>query len=239
MVELTLTFERKPIKSYQLDKPIILIGRDPTCDIQIDNVGISRHHARIEKKNDIFMLSDLASGNGTFVNGKRITSYNLNNGDEIGLWNYSVVFKAFEQVSDSAPSAAPEKPAAPKIDLDMTIAIDRNQLEMKQKERGSMIRGYLAFEEKGHGNRFFSLLKSTTFWGKDSFCDFKLSGFFIMPKHAMIVRDESGFRFINFASHSQGLINNMVKPDYRLKDGDTIKIGNILYKFFNGLPPVK
>lgn len=240
MVELTLTFERKPIKTYSFDKEAILIGRDPTCDIQIDNVGVSRHHARVEKRIDVYILTDLASGNGTFVNGKKINHHNLNDGDEIGLWNYSLLFKIIGQPIKTSPAEIKGKDVSPsKMDLDMTISIDKNQLEAKQRERGSTIRGYLLYQEVKRNERTYSLLKTTTFWGKDPTCDFRLDGWFIMPKHNMIVRDENGFRFVNFAKHKRGTINKEPVSDHRLKDGDVIKIGKISYKYFTGLAPIK
>ncbi|MBI4833651.1 MAG: FHA domain-containing protein [Planctomycetes bacterium] len=258
MIELTLSFERKPIKTFKLNKDTVLLGRDPTCDVQIDNVGVSRHHARIEKRGPAYVVLDLASGNGTYVNGKRVNQYNLNDGDEIGLWNYSILFKIMDEVPACAPqqcvpqpctppTEAKEKPAAPppppkKLDMDMTIAIDSRQLDLKQKERSSTIRGYLVFQDAKRGTRNFSLLKTATFFGADEDCDFHLKGSFLkamMPKHACILRDESGFRFVNFASHARGTVNNSDIKDQRLKDGDVIEIGGMTYKYFNGLPAIK
>jgi len=242
MIELTLSFERKPIKSYKFNKDVILIGRDPTCDIQIDNVGISRHHCRIERQGNIYILSDLASGNGTFVGGQRITKHNLNDGDEIGLWNYSLLFKSLggDPVVQCAPTAEPkEKKPLPKMDLDATIAIDSRQLDLKQRERSSTVRGYLTYQEPKRGERTYSLIKTATFFGKGDHCDFRLSGWFIMPKHAMVLRDETGFRFVNFAKHSLGTVNDKTVNDQRLREGDVIKVGGIAFKYHDGLPTVK
>src|SRR3989339_1953792 len=132
MVELTLTFERRPVNTFKLDKDVILIGRDPTCDVRINNVGISRHHARIEKHDNIYTLFDLGSSNGTYVKGQKITQHNLNSGDEINIWNFSIFFKIPESEQVKEEVKAPQK-----IDIDATIAIDRKQLDLRQKERSS------------------------------------------------------------------------------------------------------
>ena len=73
-------------KTYPLEGEEILIGREPDCTLQIDSPGISRRHARIIFQNNQFLLEDLGSSNGTFVNGERISGPQvLRNGDLISL----------------------------------------------------------------------------------------------------------------------------------------------------------
>ena len=59
-------------KSFPLVKDETTIGRDTTSDIVISDAEISRHHARIYKLGDSYMVEDLGSTNGTFVNGQRL-----------------------------------------------------------------------------------------------------------------------------------------------------------------------
>lgn len=232
MVELTLTFERRPVNTFNLDKDVILIGRDPTCDICIDNVGVSRHHARIEKHDNIYTLFDLGSGNGTFIRGQRITQHNLNNGDEISIWNFSIFFNLPQAEQAKTVDVTPQK-----IDINATIAIDRRQLEQKQKEKGSSLLAHLSYNEHKKGTATYAIMKTTTFFGKSPKCDFRIGGFFTQQRHAMIVRDEVGFRFVNLGNHNQGKVNGQKVDDYRLKHGDIIKIWSKTFNFNEGLPP--
>jgi len=79
-------------KEEQIVNEEIRIGRDPSCDITIDDVQISRNHVRLFNKEDNIYLEDLNSTNGTFINGKRITRIaQLNNGDLISLGENNVV----------------------------------------------------------------------------------------------------------------------------------------------------
>ncbi|MDI6788860.1 MAG: FHA domain-containing protein, partial [Planctomycetota bacterium] len=231
MVELTLTFERRPINTFKFDKDVILIGRDPTCDVRIDNVGVSRHHARIEKRDNIYSVSDLGSGNGTFVRGQRVTQHNLNDGDEITIWNFSIFFKLPEAEKPKVVEITPQK-----IDIDATIAIDRKQLELRQKERSSALLAHLSYTDPKKGVQTFSIMKTSTFFGKSPKCEFQIGGFFTQHRHASIIRDEIGFRFINFGNRSRGMINDQEVDDYRLKNGDVIKIVSRTFKFNEGLP---
>jgi hypothetical protein len=75
-----------PGKRVFLEKPTLLIGRDETCDLVIADRQVSRQHARIVLKGDGYILTDMGSKNGTFVNGREVGApYTLQDGDEIQL----------------------------------------------------------------------------------------------------------------------------------------------------------
>jgi pSer/pThr/pTyr-binding forkhead associated (FHA) protein len=57
---------------YPLERPELVIGRDPDCHIRLDNPQVSRRHARLLIEADRVVVSDLGSRNGTFVAGRRI-----------------------------------------------------------------------------------------------------------------------------------------------------------------------
>ena len=75
--------------SYDLDESEILIGRNPTTDITLIDEGISREHAIIlfDAEHQAFVVEDLQSTNGLKVNGKRVRSATLHDGDEIQIGN--------------------------------------------------------------------------------------------------------------------------------------------------------
>ena len=73
-------------KTYPLEGDEILIGREPASTLQIDSPSVSRKHARLTFQNHQYLLEDLGSSNGTFVNGERISkSWSLKNGDMISF----------------------------------------------------------------------------------------------------------------------------------------------------------
>src|SRR5947208_5742364 len=80
--------------SILLDKPILLLGRHPECDIQIDSRKISRRHCCIAQVNDFLVVRDLGSTNGVRINGVRVLEGRLTNGDEltIGTTRYQVTW---------------------------------------------------------------------------------------------------------------------------------------------------
>lgn len=71
---------------FELTKDVTLLGRDVTSDIVLGDSEISRQHARLSRTPGGYLLEDLGSTNGTFVNGERLVAPRvLNHGDVIGL----------------------------------------------------------------------------------------------------------------------------------------------------------
>lgn len=68
------------------NKSEIILGRSSTCDVVLDYGFISREHASIRKKNDnTYIITDLGSLNGTFINGKKIKKAEFTSQDDIYL----------------------------------------------------------------------------------------------------------------------------------------------------------
>lgn len=64
-------------------QPHTVLGRDSECDIIIPGTHLSRKHAEIAISGNKLLVKDLGSSNGTYVNGKQITSTELSPGDQI------------------------------------------------------------------------------------------------------------------------------------------------------------
>ena len=99
-------------KSYRLQthRPFTL-GRDPGNDIILRDPKVSRHHAEIVFERGFFVLHDLASANGTYVNGKRIRVAPLTHGARLRMGNtYGRFSEELPTENDAAPlAAAPEQ----------------------------------------------------------------------------------------------------------------------------------
>jgi pSer/pThr/pTyr-binding forkhead associated (FHA) protein len=73
-----------------------LIGRRPDNDIVLDSELVSRHHAALVREGRVVTLTDLASRNGTFVNGRKVEKHVLANRDVIEIGDCVLRFLAFE-----------------------------------------------------------------------------------------------------------------------------------------------
>lgn len=93
-----LTFKRgRTDVRIPMDRSETVIGRDPTCDIVLSEKSVSARHARIRRNaGGFFELEDLASTNGTAVDGERIETMTLQDGDTfvVGDTRFSILIAA-------------------------------------------------------------------------------------------------------------------------------------------------
>jgi pSer/pThr/pTyr-binding forkhead associated (FHA) protein len=94
-----------PIASAQI------IGRHHECDIAIASEEISRRHAQVKPTPDGVLVEDLGSSNGTYINGQRVQSGMLKNGDELRLdaIRFMLIVPGQEIPKPSGAPAAPAK----------------------------------------------------------------------------------------------------------------------------------
>lgn len=79
-------------RHYRLDRAVTYIGRGETCEIQIQDPGISRKHARVLVDPDgTVSLEDLGSTNGTFVENRRVDRHHLQDGDKIQFGRTTII----------------------------------------------------------------------------------------------------------------------------------------------------
>jgi len=89
-MKILLMIDKTVIKEYLFDQNEIIIGRGADSDICIDNITVSRKHARIAKGPANHFIEDMGSINGTFVNGHWVSKKLLDTGDEISIGKYSL-----------------------------------------------------------------------------------------------------------------------------------------------------
>jgi pSer/pThr/pTyr-binding forkhead associated (FHA) protein len=75
-----------------LSSDVLTIGRSPHSDLFLDDVTVSRHHARVLLDEGEFLVEDLNSLNGTYVNRRRIERHRLSDGDELQIGKFKLAF---------------------------------------------------------------------------------------------------------------------------------------------------
>ncbi|MBI4692913.1 MAG: FHA domain-containing protein [Gammaproteobacteria bacterium] len=81
--------------------PLVVIGRAPECTLSIDSPNVSRRHARLQAAQGQWILEDLGSMNGTFVNGQRIDApVTLKSGDRISFASFAYRFTGDGLIAD-------------------------------------------------------------------------------------------------------------------------------------------
>ena len=79
---------------FLLDTDVVTAGRHPDSDIFLDDVTVSRRHAEFRRAGAAFTVCDVGSLNGTYVNRDRIDEVALQDGDEVQIGKYRLVFFA-------------------------------------------------------------------------------------------------------------------------------------------------
>ncbi len=116
-----------PGATFSLEGDQLIIGRDSSSGVAINDAEVSRKHARLTFQGGKYVLEDLGSTNGTFVNGQRLASPTvLKSGDVVSLGEQIVlmyealsadagatVISARKSAPRSAPAPAPAPAAAP------------------------------------------------------------------------------------------------------------------------------
>ncbi len=108
-------------KQFELDEAVVSVGRDGTSRIRLHDTEVSRRHAEFRAKDDGYVLVDVGSANGTFVNNQRITEVPLKAGDHVAIGQTLLVYST----GSTAPPAAETSDLAEKISL-----ITRPDLEL-------------------------------------------------------------------------------------------------------------
>lgn len=77
---------------FVLDASLTKLGRHPDSEISLDDISVSRRHAEIERQSTEYVLRDVGSMNGTYVNQKRVDGVVLQQGDEILVGRFRLIF---------------------------------------------------------------------------------------------------------------------------------------------------
>jgi hypothetical protein len=79
--------------SFPLEGTVTLVGRLPECDVRLRDRGVSRRHLQISRIGPDFVLADLGSTNGTYVNGRRVRTARLAPGDTVRVGRTVLEFR--------------------------------------------------------------------------------------------------------------------------------------------------
>ena len=242
MPNLTLNFKDTTLEDYRLQKGHSLtIGRLQNNDVTIENLAVSGHHAKIDSVADGFVLVDLQSKNGSFVNEQLVNSHWLKNGDVISIGKHSLVF--FYSEDEVVPDEGSDE-------MEETMVIDTSQHRNMMKKSHSRVPkpvrkgnknkivGVLTYLAGGNGK--VKLSGKITKFGKHRTSDIVVKGLFVGRTSFTISRRPDGFYLSYVGGLSKPKINEKaVKQSAILNDLDIIDIGSTKLQFFTQKPHQK
>lgn len=223
MTLLLITSDTGETSEYQITSDSITIGRREDNDLCLPHLSVSGHHVRITREHGALIIEDLASTNGTLVNGTAVSHHVLTHLDEINLGLYDLLFKevAEETRPISAEIATITPAAAPPDHIDPEIRI-----ELEQDTR-SIVSEIAALQVEGgpKSGDVFVLEKSVTTLGKRG------------DQAGAIARKDSGYYFVplcldagngNIKINGNGLTR---KSEVKLTTGDNLELAGARVKF--------
>lgn len=243
MAKLVLKFEGSVLKEYPLQKGSVTIGRASTNDIVIDNLGVSGHHAKLILEEDHFVVEDMNSLNGTFLNQQRVRRSTLKSGDEILIGKHTL---AYVEEGSALDITAPQVEKTQKIQLgaDETVVLDTKQRrEMLAKATSIATEGSSPAAKEKVGclivldgkseQREYILTSKLCVIGKDSMATVKLKGWF-SPKVASIInRRDTHYEIAPSDKAGATKVNSEVLTAVRkLNEGDLIQVGSLKLQFY-------
>lgn len=94
----------KPELIFPVAGSQVTIGRDTGSHIQLPDVKVSRHHAVLEPDGEGWLLRDLGSSNGSYVNAERIEQRGLQHGDQIQIGPFCLYYLRDVDPEDFVPT---------------------------------------------------------------------------------------------------------------------------------------
>jgi len=224
----------------------LTIGRLKTNDVVIENLSVSGNHAKIFHHEKGFVLVDLKSKNGTFVNKNRVKAYLLKHKDIITIGKHILIYDNLRDVKREASASIANSPRTLEwISSDKTMFMDTaKHKQMLGKKVPKPVRktpvAVVQYLSGGAGE--IVLNKSVITIGKDTDSDIIVGGnysFFMGRTAATITKTDNNFELRYVGGFSKPKVNrNIIKSYIILHDEDIIEVGTVRLQFKQS-PPVK
>jgi pSer/pThr/pTyr-binding forkhead associated (FHA) protein len=242
MSQIVFKFKDKILGGFSLiDRKKLAIGRHPSNDIVIDNLAVSGYHARVEAKQDGFVITDLQSKNGTYLNNEPVTEACLNHKDIISIAKHSLVVDLMGEIDVGAAVGSVTSPeSTPSSFSDArTMALDTSderRLKGEEPAPEDTIaeqyypeRDILCFLQGGEGA--LDLSQKSVSIGINEDADIVITGLWsiIVGGPAATINKQAGDYFLRY---NGGLIKpkrngESVKGTVKLNHEDIIDVGPI------------
>ena len=231
MAQLTLQFKDLALKEFELTGQSMTMGREPDNDIVVENLLVSGYHARIDPAGREYVLTDLQSKNGTFVNGERVTSTKLKDGDQILVGKHTIVFTL-------SPEEIQEDQKLTEPTMFIEVAQGASEAEAQDPTPSGLDSTAISAERpavlsflSGGGDEY-EIKKKLVKLGKGEEADVHIGGLFTPKVAATISRRPTGYHLTPTGRAKVKVNDAQVGSSHRLREFDTIEIGPAKLQFY-------
>jgi pSer/pThr/pTyr-binding forkhead associated (FHA) protein len=238
MPKFLLKFNAAVLREIPIDKTPLTIGRKPENDIVIDNMAVSGQHAKLVLQGGNYVIEDLQSTNGTFVNEKKIVNSAVKHNDHIMIGQHTLVFLYPESLQEK-----PAKTAAADETVVMTPERQAELLNMEavvkapsEPQARQAEQAVLRVIEGKSEQREYVLSSLLTYIGKSETAAIKIKGFFAPDIAALISKRPTGYIITAVKDGYSKLNGKSLSGQADLQDGDLIEAGGIKFLFQRKTP---
>ena len=263
MPRLILQLDDRVLKQYDMGM-MATIGRLSDNSVMIDSPAVSSHHACVFRDGDQFVVEDLQSTNGTFVNGKRVSRHALQQGDVVTVGKHQLVL---DQLAVAEPAAADgADPSAPSqgdtMFLDAKTLLGQFVGSEAQRKYDALAARLLDIEAHaskakaatsdsaaertdaailrvlaGRSDRSeYKLEGHTSVIGKSKSSAVRLRGWFKPRMAVAITRNRQGYVATRLGGYML-IKGQSVSGRHELKDGDVLEVCGLVLEFSSSKQP--
>jgi len=231
MPTLTLTFKDNTIATYRIEEgQSMTIGRKASNNVPIENLAVSGHHAKIDSVGEGFLLTDLQSKNGSFVNKELVSSHWLKDGDNILIGKHTLIF-TYDEGEKQPDEAAASMDQTMVMDTDKYRDMLAQAMPKAAKAEAKEPVGMLSYLAGGEGE--IKLVKKLTKIGKSDTSDIVIGGFMMGATAATISKRPQGYSISYVGGMTKPKVNGeTVKASVALEDFDEIEVGSVKLQFY-------
>jgi pSer/pThr/pTyr-binding forkhead associated (FHA) protein len=212
--------------TYQMDQERIILGRAHESFIVLASKRVSRKHIEIRIEGENFFITDLGSGNGTFLNSQKLSPNEktlLRTNDKIRVENFDIVFQANGHNGHDFGESTDTDVLEVKMIKKLLRSIDKDNVPVLEIAGGRYAGKKFAFKEK---------TQEVTI-GRDQACEFCVEEEVISRKHARVAKKWDTITLIDLNSTNGIYVNDAKVTEKVLKDGDRILLGTLPLLFRN------
>jgi pSer/pThr/pTyr-binding forkhead associated (FHA) protein len=238
MPKLVLKFESAVVREVPIGKKPITIGRAPDNDVQIDNLAVSDHHARISSQDNKLRIEDLDSLNGISLNGAPIEKEWLHSGDRVSIGKHVIIVDLEHDVA--IYDKIKPKAATPKLEETYVMASHSRpdsgpypaQDGTSEEASPDRTRVPSVVVLKGKtAQKEYLLSNRLTLIGKSPMATLRLKGWFAPPAAAQINQRKDGYYFTSLSKRGALINGRQVSGPTLLSEGDLIEVAGVSLKF--------
>lgn len=221
MPEIIVKLGDQLLQTHAFEGDLLRVGRSRENDVVLENLSISRHHVQIRYHEGQYVLFDMNSSNGTFLNGTRVTRRELMHGDKVSIGKYHLEW---------------HDPAAEELTQLEVPVLDEGPGAFRARSEESRAEAWVKVESGRLKGREFRITRFETTLGKAATCDIVLTDDWLLSKKqaSILRRGNDEFVIEDLGGLRKVKVNGRgIDKPVTIRTGDKVEIGGTKLTFYS------